>query len=38
MQFDFENNEKLMVKIEIEKKFEKGRYKEERNQLKENKE
>jgi len=37
MQFDFENGERLRMKIEIERRCEKERYREERKQIKENK-
>ena len=37
MQFDFENDERLRVKIEIKRRGEKERYGKERNQIKENK-
>jgi len=37
VQFDFENDERLMMKIEIERRCEKERYKEERKQIKEEK-
>jgi len=35
--FDFEKDERLRVKIKIERRCEKERYREERNQIKENK-
>ena len=37
MQFDFENDKRLRVKIEIERRCEKKKYEKERNQIKENK-
>jgi len=37
VQFDFENDERLRVKIEIKRRGEKERYGKERNQIKENK-
>jgi len=37
VQFDFENDKRLRVKIEIERRCEKKKYEKERNQIKENK-
>jgi len=37
MWFNFENNERLRIKIDIERKCDKERYKKERKQIKEEK-
>jgi len=34
VQFDFKNDERLGMKIDIERRYEKERYKEERKQIK----